>query len=206
MFLPRMAAVVCVWAFVLTGTANAAGDNKVVDKNAQKVVKKVLDKEVKEARNYVAEAMLNAAVRSALLKHLAGADGLRISVSVERTNVILSGEVKDRASMRLAGEVARSVKGVKAVSNRVKLSADSNQNDGLQARLKDAMLESDVKLHVLAAAKDAALHVDVEAADGVVSVRGVLASDAQKQTVLKAVKGTAGVREVKDLLRVEASH
>jgi hyperosmotically inducible protein len=155
---------------------------------------------VKEARDSLKEGMVNAQVRSALLKNLKGADGARIHIEVEGHTVTLTGQVKERASMKLCGEVARSVEGVGQVHNKVALTPDSAAQDGLEARMKDQLLESEVKMRLLRDVGQDGLRVELEAADGVVSVRGKLAAADKKEPILKSVRATPGVVDVKDLL------
>lgn len=92
------------------------------------------------ARDSVKESMLNAQVRYALLKNLKGADALRVKVEVQGTQVTLGGEVEDRASEKLAGEVARSVAGVTAVKNSITLNprAPAAGQPGIQREGPDA--------------------------------------------------------------------
>src|SRR4051812_43521319 len=60
------------------------------------------------------DALLNIKVRSALLKNLK-VDGLRVRVNATGDTVDLAGSVKDRATLKLAKEVAKSVEGVTTV-------------------------------------------------------------------------------------------
>lgn len=186
-------------ALVGAASTTLAADPKPAPSTTDKAVKTV-QKEATEARNYLNEAMVNARVRAALLKNLQGADGARVKVDVNGSAVTLSGEVQERASMKLADEVAKSVEGVKSVSNQVKLSAGAAQKDGLEARMKDSLLESEIRVRLLRDVGEAGLKVELEAADGVVSVRGKVVSAQKKDEILKSIRAVVGVRDVKDLL------
>ena len=185
---------------VAVGLVLAAGAPAAAQEKKPSKVEKAGKAAVKEARDFLKEAMVNAQVKAALLKNLDGADGARIHVEVEGRTVTLSGQVKARPSMKLCAEVARSVEGVGLVHNKVQLSPDSGAQDGLEARMKDQLLESEVKVRLLRDVGQDALKVEVEAADGVVAVRGKVVSAEKKDPILKSVRGTPGVVDVKDLL------
>jgi len=185
---------------LVSSSASAAEPKKPPPSKADRAVKAV-KKEAEQARNYVQEALVNTQVKALLVKNLAGADGMRISVEVNGAVVTLTGTVNERASMKLADEVARSVEGVKTVSNKIALNAGAAQQDGLEARIKDTLLEGEVRVRMLREAGESALKVELEAADGVVSVRGTVPDAARKEVLLKTVRGTPGVREVIDLLK-----
>jgi len=185
-----------VASFLMAGSAGAA------ESKAAPTVKDKVTKEAKDARDYVKEGILNSKVRVAMLKNLKGADALRVNIDVEGTRVTLSGEVEQRASEKLAGEVARSVEGVTKVQSNIKLNPKAPQQDGFEAKIKDQMLEADVRVHLLGDVGSAGLTLKVEAASGVVSLRGPMADAALKERALKSAKETPGVTSVQDLLTV----
>ena len=193
--------VFCVSLGLLAAAPAGAAEPRPAPSATDKAVKAV-QKEATVARNYLEEAMINGKVRAVLLKNLQGADGARVKVEVVGNRVTLTGEVQERASMKLADEVARSVEGVKAVKNDITLMPGSAQNDGLEARMKDTLLENELRLKLLKTLGEGALKVELGVADGVVVVRGPVKDTAARDAALATLRGTAGVREVKDLLVV----
>ena len=150
---------------------------------------------------------LETALRLAFLEHFK-ADGLHIDIDVSHGNVTLGGTVHHKATQELAEEAALSVDGVKDVTNDIKLApSDSSQPPVAKAVGKaeretdDAILESRVKLKLIDNLGMKAFKVEVEAADGTVSLRGELPSDAMKNTAITTAKGTSGVKKVIDLIK-----
>jgi len=158
-----------------------------------------------ESQGTLAKLRTEAAVRLALLGSL-GADGLRIGIDVVGDTVILSGEVKKRSSQELAKEVALGVDGVTAVKNNLRHRDDEDGGPvsgavaDLEGEVADAALESRVKLALFDQVGKAALDVEVEATDRVVSLRGNVADARQRSLAVDAAKQTAGVERVIDLL------
>lgn len=192
--------VVPVCAFSLLTATAALGDTPSKRARAKEAMKEVVKEEVANAKHSLVESMVGTKVHVALIKHLPGADGTRITVDVQDVNVTLSGEVKDRVSYKLAAEIARSVEGVKAVANHCKLADDAPVKDSLEARAKDTILLGEVKVRLVQASRDAATKVVVDAADGTVSLRGAVPNQEAKDLLIKTAKDVPGVRDVMDLL------
>ena len=137
-----------------------------------------------------------------------GADALSIRVRVDRTTAILTGEVSSRSVQELATEVARSISGVAKVENR--LTRRRSDEGGAAERagrntdeeLRDAKLEAAVKLKLFAELGLRARRIEVEAAEGVVSLRGRLPDEARKKIALESAGKVENVEKVVDLLRV----
>lgn len=156
----------------------------------------------------VSDATVQADVYVALLEKL-GRDGLPIDVSVYNGRVILTGNVGQRSTQELAEEVALSVPGVTSVDNRVTAPSGSTAQtapgqaaDHVDLEVQDATLEARVKRNLLAEIGRYAFDLEVEAAAGVVSLRGTLPDQERKTIALRAAEQTAGVKKMIDLLRV----
>lgn len=153
------------------------------------------------------EATTEIDVQLALLNNL-GVDGLRVDTDVIGNRVVLTGTVHDPASQELADDVAASLPGVDEVDNRIAvqpsedLSSPDEAGEALQQELADSTLELQVELAVLTAVGLDAQQLDVEAADGTVSVGGSLTSEDEKAQALAAAEGVEGVAEVIDLVQV----
>lgn len=156
----------------------------------------------------VAEAGLAADVRIALLDKL-GWDALDVDVEVDGGRARLSGEVDKRTTQELAEEVALSVSGVQRVDNRLRVKGESgsatpvSQAVGTAEReVQDAVLEMRVGKRLLAEIGRYAMDLEVEATDGVVSLRGTLPDRERRQLALRVAEETSGVKQVVDLLQV----
>ena len=133
------------------------------------------------------EALTELKVKAALLEKL-GTDALGITVAVVGDKVTLTGAVSKRSTGELAEEVARTVEGAQASGN-------------VEAEANDSLLESKVKM---ALAKEIGRHawkVEVEATDGVVSLRGTVPDAQRREIAVKTAEETKGVRKVVDLLK-----
>jgi len=156
----------------------------------------------------VSDARLEKDVRLALLDKL-GEDVLGVTVEASRGQVTLIGAVDERSTQELAEEVAKSVAGVVSVDNRLfaRKEAPESTTAGRAAgtaerEVDDAVLEMRVGKNLLGEIGRYALDLEVEATDGVVSLRGNLPDPERKSLALKAAKGTAGVKQVIDLVQV----
>ncbi len=158
----------------------------------------------------VGEALLVTRVRVALLDHLKE-DGLRVSIVTHGGAVELSGAVKSRSSVELAPRVAASVKGVRSVRSRVTL-ADGSQGPeprvarvvgSVERKVGDALLDARVKARLLEQLGKVAFKIDVDAAEGVVTISGVVPDGTRKELAGSIARSTSGVKEVRDLLTVQ---
>jgi hyperosmotically inducible protein len=66
----------------------------------------------------------------------------------------------------------------------------------------DALLETKVKVRLLEQLGKVAFDIEVEATDGVVSLSGTVPDAARRDLAGKIAKGTGGVKELHDLLKV----
>jgi osmotically-inducible protein OsmY len=147
-------------------------------------------------------ALTELKVRAALLEKL-GTDALGIKVTVVGDRVTLTGAVSKRSTEELAEEVARSVEGVMKVDNRLEVVASGGQaGDDVDAEASDSLLESRVKMALASEIGRHAWNVEVEATDGVVSLRGTVPDRQRREIAVKAAKNTKGVRKVVDLLKI----
>ena len=158
----------------------------------------------------VSDARLEKAIRLALLEKL-GRDGMGIKVDVDHGRAKLTGQVDKRSTQDLAEEVAKSVPGVQDVdddvTNRDEAAAPATPVakavGHAERKVDDAVLEMRVGKHLLEEIGRYALDLEVEASDGVVSLRGTLPDRERKSLALKAAEGVSGVRKVIDLLKVQ---
>jgi len=138
------------------------------------------------------------------LRHAFDDDAKGIEVRVEGSTATLTGTVTSRSTQELAEEVAKSVPGVTSVDNRIQ--GPSAKGLGkVRDEAVDAMLELEVKGALVRDAGTAvAGTLTVEAADGVVSLRGTVHEDSVRSRALESAGRVEGVRKVIDLVEIEA--
>jgi osmotically-inducible protein OsmY len=166
-------------------------------------------KEQAGSETQVSDALLELKVKLALLEHLHD-DGLMIQTRVAAGVVWLSGNVDERASFELIPVVVQAVAGVKEVKNDVRLEAPKTDTPvaarvvEAEREVRDGLLEARVKAHLFETVGRAAFAIEVEAAQGVVTLSGKAPDRDSRKSALKAAKTTKGVRRVVDLLQVRA--
>lgn len=141
-----------------------------------------------------------ASVTGRKLRSAFGDDAKGIEVRVEGSAATLTGTVGERSTAELAEEVAKSVPGITSVDNRI----SGPKSSGL-ARLgdeaSDAALEIAVKAALVREARsDAAQALEIEACDGVVSLRGTVADRSASKKVVEVASAVGGVTRVIDLV------
>lgn len=162
------------------------------------------------AEDRVDDAILHFEVKAKLLEALHW-DAIGIEVNSLDGRILLSGEAPDRATLELAEEIARSVEGVQRVESQLVLEQEDGPEragrekvDGAlseaEREVGDALLETRLKARLLQEIGRHALDVEVEAASGVVTLRGRLASEAHEQIALETASRTEGVEEVINLI------
>lgn len=146
-------------------------------------------------------------VRAKLLTKL-GWDALHIDVDVHGPDVVLSGTVEKRPTQELAKEVTLAVPGVKEVRDDIRVESGPSREgavtrtaDHAKRELRDALLETRVKGRLLEEIGREAMHVEVEASNGVVSLRGTVPTEDQRDVAVRTARRTKGVTKVIDLIR-----
>ncbi|MEM9291130.1 MAG: BON domain-containing protein [Acidobacteriota bacterium] len=162
----------------------------------------------------LADARATLAVRGALLQKL-GADSLNIEVTVEGDRAVLSGLVEERSVQELAKEVALAVDGITTVDNRIRLEGDKDLVDSTAPEIAervgrdaeeealDALLEVRLKVALVREMGTRALAIEVEAVDGVVSLRGQVPDSERRSVARRTAAEVDGVRKIVDLLEVD---
>ncbi len=147
----------------------------------------------------VTDALNGISVRTKLIEKL-GTDALAIAVSVSGETATLTGEVAKSPSQGLAEEVALSVKGIKKVDNKVTVKNAEGAVAASESSVKNVSLEMKVKSILLTDIGANALKIEVEAVDGVVSLRGKLDDSNTSKAAVKKTRSIKGVKKVVDLL------
>ncbi len=110
--------------------------------------------------------------------------------------VTLTGLVLEESHKSLASETVAGVPGVKSVDNRLEL------KDAPSATNADRWLSAKVKTTLLLHRSVSASKSEVEVKDGIVTLRGEAASQAQKELTTEYAKDVEGVKEVKNEIKV----
>jgi osmotically-inducible protein OsmY len=101
--------------------------------------------------------------------------------------------------------VVLSVDGIESVTNRLQIKppGGGTASHSMDDEVKDAQLETKVKRHLYTELGKRARQIEVEAVDGVVSLRGTLPDEARKKIALDTAGKTKDVRRVVDLIKVK---
>jgi osmotically-inducible protein OsmY len=136
------------------------------------------------------------AVRDALAWDVFVPDA-RIRSTVSGGVVTLEGDVDTWTQHEDAEKAIRNLSGVRIVMNLIEVKAPTVDPVKMRKAIEDA-------LERRAEREAKGLRFDIQ--DGRVKVFGTVQSWAEKQAVIGAAKGTPGVREVDDMLRIESSY
>ena len=149
----------------------------------------------------VTEALNALSVKTTLIDKL-GVDALAISVSVSgETTTLLLGEVTKSPSQGLSqGSGPLSVPGIKKVDNKITVKHAASGVAASEASVNNVALEMKVKSILLTEIGANALKIEVEAVDGVVSLRGKLDDPDTSKAAIKKTHAIKGVKKVVDLL------
>ena len=104
--------------------------------------------------------------------------------------VTLTGIVLEESHKALAQETVAGLPGVKSVDNMLEVKGD------IPAKSSDAWLTTKVKMTLLFHRSVSAGRTDVDVHDGVVTLRGDTASEAQKELTTEYAKDVEGVKDV----------
>ncbi len=131
-----------------------------------------------------------------------GEDAQGIRVTVVKGKATLTGEVERRATEELAEEVALAYPGISRVKNDIDLAKSETVEQAVGGELSDGKLESTVKGALVDEMGRRGFSLEVEAVDGVVSLRGTVPDEARRKIALDATRKVGGVKQVIDLISV----
>jgi len=152
------------------------------------------------------DAWLDGKVETAftLNRHL---NPFRIDTEVENGTVYLDGTVESDIDRDLAGQIAKSVDGVKKVENRLQV-AEMKESDMQRAtnelfqNVSDATTTAVVKSKLLANGNTKGLQINVDTEDDVVTLTGTVESDEVRDLAGKLAQNTENVKSVENRLEV----
>lgn len=127
-----------------------------------------------------------------------------IDTHVKNGAVTLTGEVESDVDKALAAELIEGLEGVSSVENKLMVKNDGKGNtDPKQtSALKDAKIATVVKTSLLFEPETSGTSIDVDVKNSVVTLSGVVDSDAEKDLAVAKAKNTKDVVNVVDKLTV----
>jgi hyperosmotically inducible periplasmic protein len=153
----------------------------------------------------VACSQTDAGITTAVKSKLAADDEVKayqIDVDTKDKVVTLNGTVDTATAKTRATEIARMQKGVADVVDNINVTAagPAPMNPDGTSMISDAAVTSAVKAKLLADSAVAGLKIDVDTREGVVTLKGDVRSQAEKDAAVEIARGTSGVRQVDDYL------
>lgn len=136
------------------------------------------------------DQIVSSAKKSYVFKNYLKNDDIRIQS--RDGAVTLTGTVSDESHKTLAGETVAGLRGVKSVDNKLEIKGES------PAANSDAWLITKVKTALLFHRSVSATATEVNAKDGIVTLRGNAESQAQKDLTTEYAKDVDGVKDVKN--------
>lgn len=152
------------------------------------------------------DAWLDGKIETAftLNRHL---NPFRIDTDVENGMVYLDGTVSSDVDRDLAGEIAKSVKGVKKVENRLQVAETQEgevkqASDDLMQHVSDATTTAMVKTKLLANGNTKGLTINVDTNDDIVTLTGSVESAEVRDLAEQLAQNTDSVKGVNNRLEV----
>lgn len=160
----------------------------------------------------VHDAWLQGKLESALLFN-DDLNSFAIDSKVENGTVYLNGAVESDIDRDLAGEIAKSIKGVTNVENELvvdetkaamaKEDEAAKERMGFKESVKNATLTARIKTQLLTNSNTSGMAINVDSKQGAVTLSGVVKSEQEKDLAIKLASNTSGALSVNDQLVVE---
>lgn len=184
---------------VMLGSVLASGSALAANTSTESAGQKV-DSSMSKVGNFMDDSTITAKVKAALVDH-ESIKSTDISVKTEEKVVTLSGFVESQAQAEEAVKVAKAVKGVSSVSD--KLHVRDGKDQSVKGYAGDAVTTSEIKAKLLADDIVPSRTVKVETTDGLVQLSGSVKNKAQSDRAESIAKAIDGVKSVKNDLKVE---
>jgi hyperosmotically inducible protein len=125
------------------------------------------------------------------------------TVAVDDGVVTLTGTAENIAQKELTAIYAKDIEGVKSVRNEL-LVRPSDVGATIGEKIDDASITTQVKYALLSHKATSALHTKVTTIDGVITITGEAASDAEKSLVTKLAQDVRGTKSVTNAMTVKS--
>lgn len=128
-----------------------------------------------------------------------------IKVTVDNSNVNLTGSVQDAGEKDLAEEIAKGVDGVGTVTNNIMVEKSTKRSNKptFTQTVDDATTTAAVKSKLLMNSNTSGLDIHVKTVNGIVTLTGAVKSKTEKELAGKLTANTDGVLKVKNNLTVK---
>jgi hyperosmotically inducible protein len=152
----------------------------------------------KTAGEHIDDGTITTEVKAALLggKDIPSTD---INVESYRGHVLLSGFVTKPTQKADAARLAKDVKGVVQVHDKIAV----HEATSMGTKLDDTVLVGKVKAALVDADKVEAGQINVESRGGVVQLAGFVTSDGARKKAIEVTKAISGVKRVEDAMFVK---
>ncbi len=124
-----------------------------------------------------------------------------INTDVRKGVVTLTGHVENDVERDLAEELIETLDGVKDVENKLTV-MNKDKTRTLGNAMMDAKVATVLETRYLFEPEVSATDIDIEAEDGVVTLRGMVSTDAEHDLAIAIAKNTDDVKRVIDELEV----
>ena len=185
--------------------ASAETEKTTVDsaKSAASNAGEAVDNSINKVGDFMDDSTITARVKAALIDHKDINSG-DISVKTENKVVTLSGDVTSAEQKSQALSVAKEVKGVSHVNDKLTVHhKSSSETATLKGYAGDTAITSEVKAKLLADDIVPSRNVKVETNAGAVRLTGTVASAAQAERAAEIAKAVSGVKSVRNDLSVK---
>lgn len=129
-----------------------------------------------------------------------------INTDVADGVVVLTGKVESDVDRKLAEELVLGIDGVESVDNKLTVYAHKKGSSEDTTALTDAKIATVIKSRLLFDTDISGMDIDVDVKNGVVTLKGEVESDAEKDLAIQIARNATDVRDIKaDLKVVKAS-
>jgi osmotically-inducible protein OsmY len=126
-------------------------------------------------------------------------------IDVQKGIVTLTGTAENQAQKELTAEYAKNIDNVKSVDNQILVQvAAADAKKTVAESIDDASITTQVKYALLSHKSTSALKTSISTNEGVVSITGVAANDAEKTLVGKLAQSIRGVKSVSNDMTVKS--
>lgn len=130
-------------------------------------------------------------------------NSFKINTDVKDGVVTLTGSVESKVDKALAEELIENLDGVSRVDNKLTVvNANAADKDSSGSAFKDAKIATVVKTRLLFESEVSGTSINVDAKDGVVTLKGEVDSDAERDLAVAIAKNTHDVSRVVNKLDV----
>jgi osmotically-inducible protein OsmY len=131
-----------------------------------------------------------------------------IDTDIESGVAVLSGEVNNQTQKELAGEIAQNIEGISEVKNNLTVdenyrNEDNDDDKSFSRAWHDMTVTAGLKMELAAHDELEATAIDVSTDNGVVTLKGNVKNEAEKDLAVEMAKGYDKVVEVNDELVVK---